>query len=138
MIQDPQARADLRDLARSFNRLAILERGEEIEARALEVIRSLWVLPESRVSIQDITQSFISRFSQEYDRKITPKYIGSLIRHKLNIQTVKVNGVYVIPPSEEPTLRRLYARYGVEDTPAAEIQPNPSSPQFPEDLTPPS
>ena len=48
----------------------------------------------------------------DYERKVTSKWIGNIIRKKLNLKTQKSHGVYVIPLSEQPKLDRLYEKYG--------------------------
>lgn len=113
IIQDERTREDLRDLARRFNRDLVAERGMDVEAQVLEVIRDLLASQEGRPSVKDITSWFADRHGEEYERKVTPKWIGRVIRTKLHLKTQKSNGVFAIPPDEYPKLRRLYERYGV-------------------------
>src|SRR5439155_236730 len=51
IIEDSGARADLRELARLYNRDIISERGMDTEAQVLEVIRDLLASEEGRVSV---------------------------------------------------------------------------------------
>ncbi len=59
-------------------------------------------------------RSFIARHADEMDRKITPKWIGGLIRRRLGLRTVRRSGSYLIAPSEAPKLEQLYEKYGLE------------------------
>lgn len=119
IIEDEEAREAIRDLARRYNVEMITERGMDMEAQILEVIRDLLTSPyETRLSVKDITSLFIDRHGMDYERKITPKWIGFIIRKKLKLNTHKSDGVYVISRSEDPKLRQLFRRYNVEAEPA--------------------
>jgi len=48
-----------------------------------------------------------------YERKITPKWIGGIIRRELNIKTEKGRTHFLIPRSEAGKLERLYEKYGI-------------------------
>lgn len=116
IIEDERAREDLRDLARRYNREMIADRGMDMEAQILEVIRDSLAAGESKLSVKDITNWFIDRHGEDYERKITPKWVGSVIRKRLNLKTQKSHGVFVIPPSEQPKLDLLYEKYGISST----------------------
>jgi len=113
IIDDEQALADLRELAKTYNRQMVADRGLDTEAQVLEIIRNLSQQPESRFSVAEITNAFSERHGQEYERKITPKWVGYILRAKLSLKTRKSDGVFVIPPEEQPKLSRLYERYGL-------------------------
>jgi hypothetical protein len=49
----------------------------------------------------------------DYERKVRSKWIGNIIRKRLNLKTQKSHGVYVIPLLEQPKLGRLYEKYGI-------------------------
>src|SRR6266699_7029714 len=90
IIDDPQAREDLRELARKYNREMIADRGMETEAQILEIIRDMLHSPfETRLSMTDITSWMIDRHAMDYERKITSKWIGNIIRKKLNVRMHK-------------------------------------------------
>lgn len=107
----------------------ILDRGMEVEARVLEVIRDLLLEPfPARLSIKEITDRFLLRFGDEYDRRVNTKWIGGIIRSGLHLRTMKSGGVFVIPPDEIPKLGRLYERYGIEPHVVDETSGRPRSP----------
>src|SRR5216117_825652 len=114
IIEDPEARADLRELARRYNREIIADRGMDTEAQILEVIRDMLASPfETRLSVKDITSWFIDRHAMDYERKITGKWVGSIIRRKLQLKTERRGGEFTIPESERSKLQGLYERYGI-------------------------
>ena len=55
-----------------------------------------------------------TRYGEDYERKITPKWIGWIIRRRLKLATEKRHGTFVIGASEGPKLDRLYERYGID------------------------
>jgi len=59
------------------NRELIADRGMDMEAQILEVMRDLLESSEDgKIAIKDITSMFAARHDEEYDKKITPKWIG--------------------------------------------------------------
>ena len=114
IIEDPQARQDLQELAKRYNREMIADRGTEMEAQILEVVRDLSDSPYSvRFTVKDIASWFADRHGSDYEKRVTSKWIGSVIRKKLNLKTQKTRDGYIIPSSELAKLERLYEKYGV-------------------------
>jgi hypothetical protein len=126
IIEDPEARRDLQELAKRYNREMIADRGMDMEAQILEIIRDMLSSPygEQRLPLKDITSWFVDRHGMDYERKVTSKWIGTIVRKRLNLKTQKSHGVYVVPLSEKPKLDRLYEKYGIgskeADEPEAE------------------
>ena len=111
VIQDESMRQEIRTLARQYNKELITNRGTAVEGQVLDIIKDM--LP-NKLTIKDITDWFTDRYGEEYQRKITTKWIGFVIRSKLNLKTAKSNGNYIISQSEEPKLRILLEKYGIE------------------------
>jgi hypothetical protein len=84
-----------------------------MEAQVLEIIKDLMASGDSKLSVKDITNWFVDRHGEEYERKITSKWIGNIIRRKLALKTHKSHGVFVISPAEVQKLPQLYERYGI-------------------------
>jgi hypothetical protein len=114
VISDPSVRAELRDIARERHREIVADRGLDVEAQVLEVIRDL-EQQQSRLPIGEIAAAFINRYGKEYERPITNKLIGFVVRRRLNLKTHKSHGVFIIPITEQAKLRRLYEKYGLTD-----------------------
>jgi hypothetical protein len=124
VVSDAKDREELRALARRYHGEMIAERGMDLEAQILEVIRDLRQ-SERTLSVKDITSWLVDRHGEDYERKITTRWVGSAIRRKLHLVTCKSHGNYVIPADELSKLDRLYARYGIaseepETPPAAD------------------
>ena len=127
IIDDEAARADLQDLARQYNRELIADRGMDTEAQVLEIIRELADSYGSRVTIKDITRIFGERYGLEYDRKVSTRWIGYVVRRRLMLTTHKSHGTFVITPSELQKLGRLYEKYGIKME-TDEDDPRPTTP----------
>jgi len=124
IIEDPKAIEDLRELARRYNREMIADRGTEMEAQILEVVRDILDSPYPvRLTVKDIASWFTDRHGSDYEKKVTSKWIGSIIRKKLNLKTQKTRDGYIIPSSELPKLERLYEKYGVTGKEDNEVSP---------------
>jgi len=125
IIPDPVAQRDIRELAHLYHRELVAERSMDIEAQILEIIRDLLTSPlKPRLTNKEITSWFVDRHGDDYERKITTKWIGSVIRKRLNLRAHKSHGVFVIAPAEEPKLARLYEKYSVGSQEGDESSPD--------------
>jgi hypothetical protein len=116
IIDDPGTREELRELARRYHREMVADRGTEAEAQVLEIIRDMLASPfETRLKVKDITSWFIDRHGGDYEKKITGKWIGWIIRKRLGLKPERTHGEYVIPLEESPKLKRLYEKYGLSE-----------------------
>jgi hypothetical protein len=116
VVDNDKARTELSTVARELNDDLIEDRGLDVEADILAVIRILFADPDKRqISIKDITDLLQKRYGGEYDRNITSKWVGGIVRRRLQIRTHKSNGVYVIPVAQRPRLGRLFEKYGLTD-----------------------
>jgi hypothetical protein len=117
IVDDDTARADILELARRYNREMIADRALDTEAQVLQVVKEI-IAAKQLPSVNAITTWFTDRYGESYERRVTPKWIGGIIRKRLNLKTQKSHGVFVIPLSEEPKLMRLYERFGITATTA--------------------
>lgn len=115
VIEDEEGREELRSLARQYHAGLIADRGQTMEAQVLQIIHDHIASQPTRPSVKEITSWFTDKHGEEYPEKITPRWIGGIMRKKLQLTTQKSNGVFVVPPSEEPKLQRLYAKYGITE-----------------------
>jgi hypothetical protein len=115
VIEDSDARDALRQVARDYHRDLVADRGMDMEAQVLEILQELQQEPFSRgLAVKEITERFIARHSEDFDWKITPHWVGKVIRKKLGLKTEKHHGNYFIAVSESPKLARLFEKYGVD------------------------
>jgi hypothetical protein len=61
----------------------------------------------------------------EYERKVTARWIGGILRRKLRLPTERRHGCYVSPREAFPQIARLTERYGLESDPPPETTPDP-------------
>lgn len=115
IIDDAETRRDLQDVARRYHREIVSERAMDTEAQVLEVISELAGSPDaSRISVGDVTRLFTERHGEDYDRKVTSRWIGVIIRRRLGLRAQKSHGTFVIPPEELARLPLLRERYGLD------------------------
>ena len=118
VVDSSSLRDELRAVAKEHHKDLIADRGLDVEAQVLEVIRDLARTSErSNVPIKAITEAFVARHGAELDHKVTNQWIGTIARRRLELRTQKSHGNYVIPLTEQPKLDRLYERYGIADLP---------------------
>ena len=112
IVDDEELRAEIRQVANALEDDLIAERNASPEAQLLEVIMSLM---EGKLAllVRNITKVFVERFASDYERPITNRYIGSLLRKSLHLKTYKTSGVYVVALQDTEKLKTLCARYGV-------------------------
>ncbi len=124
IIDDIKAQEEIKELARKYHKELVADRSLDMEAQVLQIIRDMIERGEQTLSVKDITSWFVDRHGEDFERKITPRWIGNVIRKKLSLKTQKSRGNFVIPVSEEPKLARLYEKYGIsakeEDESASE------------------
>jgi len=117
VISDASARERVVKLVSKYNEDLAEERSESAEAQVLSVIRDLVARgPDARLAIQDITREFLARYGAEYERRVTPRWIGSLVRRRLGLKASRTTGVFTLGPEEVARLASLYVRYGLVET----------------------
>ena len=117
VISDASARERVIQLVSKYNEDLVEERSESAEAQVLSVIRDLVARgPDARLAIQDITREFLARYGAEYERRVTPRWIGSLVRRRLGLKASRTTGVFTLGPEEVARLASLYVRYGLVES----------------------
>jgi hypothetical protein len=116
IIDEPAARDRLRVIIAQAQKDLVQERGYKVEGQVLEVIQELMVFNEVKLSIREITARFKDIHADEQDYKISPKWIGNVIRKKLHLKTEKSHGTFKIADSELSKLAGLFRRYGLAAT----------------------
>jgi hypothetical protein len=116
IIDDEQLREEVRDSVKSFDHELYAERSASAEAGVLEILNEFLASPNrGSVAVSEITNAFAGQFGTEYERPITNRFIGGILRRRLRLLTYKSHGVYVVPASEKPKVDQLCIRYGVVD-----------------------
>jgi hypothetical protein len=114
VIEDAEARKALREVAREYNRELVADRGMDLEAQVLEVIQDLRESPYvNGISIKEIAERVSERYGDDFERKVTPHWIGHVVRRRLGLKTEKRHGSYMIAANEGAKLTRLFEKYGI-------------------------
>ena len=116
IIDDDRLRQEVRDSVKSFDQDLYAERSASAEAAVLDVLAEMLEHSERpNIPVAEVTVGFIARFGQEYDRPITNRFVGGILRKRLRLSTYKSHGVYVVPTTEKSKVDQLCVRYGVTE-----------------------
>ena len=116
VMTDKEARQTLKRMAGEVDDFLQSERSASLEAQLLTIIHLLSEIDaKTGIAIKEITGVFNRSFGKDFPRKVSAKWIGGVIRRRLNLKTEKSHGVFIIAPAEQAKLTPLYERYGVTD-----------------------
>jgi hypothetical protein len=116
IIDDESLQEAVRDSVKSFDQDLYAERSASAEAGVLEMLAELMEQSQRpSIPVSEVTTAFVSRYGQEYDRPITNRFVGGILRKRLRLSTYKSHGVYVVPSTEKAKVGQLCVRYGVVD-----------------------
>jgi hypothetical protein len=123
VVSDDKLRADIRSMALNTQKGIIAERGLQTEAQVLEILAERIATPTQRsvIPVDEVVKELIERYGAEYDRPITNRWIGGILRNRLNVCTFKSHGVYVVPITERAKIEVLCNRYGVTGVTASPV-----------------
>lgn len=114
IVDDVGVQGQLKELARRHQRDLVSDRGMTTDAQIIEVINELLLVSdEPRLSVKEITERFTERYGDEYERKVTNKWIGGILRKRLGLKPQRVHGTFVIPLEDLPRLNRLREKFGL-------------------------
>jgi hypothetical protein len=92
------------------------DRSLELESRVLEAV---WLARSGSsnrpVTVKMITDCFNDRAVEEWGRRVSARYIGNVLRQRLQLHPVKSAGVFVVPVSDEPAIAYLFEKYAIGD-----------------------
>jgi hypothetical protein len=115
VVSDEGLRQELRSMALDMQMGLIAERGLLVEAQVLEILAELMETSQRPVvPVAEVVTGLIERYGGEYDRLVTNRWVGGILRKGLNVQTYKSHGVYVVPATERTKVEILCDRYGVQ------------------------
>lgn len=72
-------------------------------------------MKKGNATLLDLTPCFVfaEKFGSDYDRPITNRFIGNVVRQRLHLSVYKSHGIHVIPMSEQSKVTQLAIRFGV-------------------------
>src|SRR5947199_790455 len=114
VIEDSGAREALRQVARDYHKELVADRGMDMEAQVLEIVQELQSVSDGAgIAIKEIASRFIEQHGEDFERKVTPHWIGRIVRRKLGLKTERTKAGYVLAATETAKLVRLYEKYGI-------------------------
>lgn len=115
IIEDEEARASVRTFATGIDDEMRFDRSMRPEAIVLAAIRDLdKERTRTALPVREITTYVIDRHGKDFDRYVTPRFIGELIRKRLRLATYKSHGVYVVPLADRAQIAFLSERFGLD------------------------
>jgi hypothetical protein len=112
---DATVRASIVSRMKQAERTQRIERSQSPEGQALDVILALTAeRTDPFIPIGEIASTFATKHGHEYDRPITARYVGHLLRTRLRLRTWKRHGTFVLGTKENEHLALLLTRYGVD------------------------
>lgn len=94
----------------------LADRGDSVEGHMLAVVQAVARdLHGAPVAISDIAEAFRAANVSEYERPISNRYVGSVLR-RLGLAPYKSHGTYVLAVSSNERLLALYRRFGIVDS----------------------
>lgn len=116
IIDDETLREEIRLVAKGLEQSELVARSSTAEAQVLDVLSSLLKGDsEANVTVGEITAALTERYGGEYDRPITNRYVGNILRKRLHLTTYKSHGVYVVPRAVKGEVEILCKKYGVKE-----------------------
>lgn len=121
IVREESLREELRAIGREAQFGFVTDRGFQVEAHVLEALVVLLMNTDDPVAlVKDVTRTVQERYGDEYERLLTNRFIGGVLRKSLRLRTYKSGGVYVVPRTELKVIARLCVRYGVYIEPERE------------------
>lgn len=116
-VADDGNAEQIRELARASSSQLVQDRGMDVEAQVLEVLHDLVSKsPDKALPLGQVAVAFSQRFGDETDWKANPRWIGGVLRRRLQLRPYKSHGAYVLPVTECVKLKRLFERYGITES----------------------
>ena len=113
VAESDQARSAILDFARAAEKRHQSERGELPEMLLLSAIKAICDHEIHAVPLSVLTDGFSKLIGEDYERPVTPRYIGSLLRNRLHLLPYKTGGVFVLPKAEVGKALALAEHLGV-------------------------
>jgi hypothetical protein len=114
LVDDPVLRVATRRILRQAQRDSLADRGASPAGQLLQLLVDTVITGDQKtIALSDLTEQFIERFGSDFDRPITNRYVGSLLRRALDVHPYKSHGTYQVLIDRERIALRA-PLYGVE------------------------
>lgn len=115
LVDSSALRAEMTDILIKQQAELVNERSQTVAAQVLQAtIEAFSANSGASVSIREIADGFNARHASDYNRFLSNKAVGTVLRKRLRLVTQKSRGIYVVPISELPKIDVLAKRLGVE------------------------
>lgn len=115
IVDEEKLRKPIRMLVQGLDDSLRNARASSIEGSLVEVLSGLLAAAEGKsIPVGDIAAKLQGMAGVDIGRPLTARYVGYLLRTRLGIETVRRQGVYVVPEVERQRVENLCIRYGVE------------------------
>lgn len=109
VVPDGEVRRAIRAIATARETTIRADQGFSTEGRLVAILANRAV---DRLPLRELASAFSEAHAADYDRPITSRSIGTILR-RLGFHLYKSDGLYVVAPGQQPLLAALAARYGV-------------------------
>lgn len=114
LIPDAAVRKDIQESIRTTEGKLYATRAASHEGLVLEKLARLMAGgSKPHVPVSDIAAALAKSHGSDFERPITSRFVGGILRDRLHLSTYKSHGVFVLPKSEAPKVFELCRRFGV-------------------------
>lgn len=114
LIDDPVLRIATRRILRQAQHDTLADRAASPAGQLLQLLTDTVMGSEERtIALSVLTDQFIERFGSDFERPITNRYVGSLLRRALDTHPYKSHGTYQVPLDRDRIATRALL-YGIE------------------------
>ncbi len=113
LIDDNSMRHNILTFALTAQEQSRVDQGLKVEADVLKVIM-MRCQQKQPLTIGAIAKDFAKLYVTQYERKVTPNWIGCIVRQKLRLATRKTHSCYMIAEGQSAILKRLYQQFDIE------------------------
>lgn len=115
IIGDSALRDAIRTAVRGTEAALSAERAASPEGQLVEILSEMLEESDSDLTVGAIASRFRQRFGDEYDRPISPRYVGYLLRRRLRLRTDRHRGLFTLHRGERGRVASLRKSYGSSD-----------------------
>jgi hypothetical protein len=114
VTSDTDAQNRILLLAKRHAESLAADREGSIQAQILDI---MWAMRTEGApwSVKDIAERFATRYGNDLERPVTPRWIGFQLRRRLGVSPVRRGGAFFVPESSDAQVAILFRRYGVGD-----------------------
>jgi hypothetical protein len=112
----PEVQHAIRGYADQVQETALSDRLNSTEGQLLSVIAAALASGATgSLSLKTIVTAFTEHFGGEYDRPITHRFLGNVLRNRLGLPLYKTAGVVAVSLKDMARIEALLSRYGISE-----------------------